>query len=757
MIKKVIIIIIILFIIIFIFSFLSALASLSFFIYNTYKLNNKLNQFETNLYGNQYHNPFLKYCTFDYDNLSPILFINKENIYKYSQQFLQDIIYKYNDTNDSNLNGQFSINRYVIMIEPGNYIDWDISVGYYMQIIGLGNNPNKVNFTSTGNKLKINKNIYCQDNSFDTFWRNVENLSINSSYIWPGLNDSGFLWSVSQGSSLRRIKTDKLYLYQMTEENQNKYQRGGYISSSKITENINYGSQMQFLTKSSSINEIINYPLLNSVFISINYIPNNKLSYLNSPIPISTSTPTHNPNFINNLSNIQQTLTGGNLIYLNKAGDNLLNSRKLDYKNYYQVISEKPFIFIEDREWKLCIPELKNIKEQGIELDWNLDNNSTILDFNYDIQIVDPDFDAEEINYFISLGKSIIFIPGIYLLDSPLIINNDNNNKYIILFGLGLATLVPLSNNPVIIIKDNSKNIRICGLIIEAGQNLTKTLIQIGENIADDNDNTLFDFPCFLHDITIRVGGANQNLYDNNLSSQRKASTLCMITINANYVICDNIWLLRTEYDYIGEVNSATDYYCENALIVNGNYVNIFGLTAEHTLEDIVIWNGEFGLTCSCKIELPINIPAVYNNNYNEILWDFTGYKVNSNVKNHYSYGLGIFHQFKNSIKLQDIIISTICDSAIIAPDHLIANFIGSYVFNAHIQNNNYSVIKNIINKIKIKNINDKINYFYNNIDKINVSIESKEKNKTKESKENNIKYNKPENFDKYWCNCEIF
>merc|ERR1712107_136325 len=58
----------------------------------------------------------------------------------------------------------------------------------------------------------------------------------------------------------------------------------------------------------------------------------------------------------------------------------------------------------------------------------------------------------------------------------------------------------------------------------------------------------------------------------------------------------DNLWLWRADH-YDGGETTGGQWPCNNALVVNGDDVTMYGLAAEHTLNDIVVWNGERGST----------------------------------------------------------------------------------------------------------------------------------------------------------------
>jgi hypothetical protein len=116
----------------------------------------------------------------------------------------------------SSRNSEFTSNRYALLFKPGTY-DLDVKVGYYMQILGLGNSPEDViikgavRSNSRWNSVLVN------------FWRGVENLTIIPA------KDSAVTWGVSQAAPMRRvsIKGD-MNLFDRG------YASGGFLADSKI-------------------------------------------------------------------------------------------------------------------------------------------------------------------------------------------------------------------------------------------------------------------------------------------------------------------------------------------------------------------------------------------------------------------------------------------------------------------------------------------------------------------------------------------
>merc|ERR1712064_237185 len=180
---------------------------------------------------------------------------------------------------------------------------------------------------------------------------------------------------------------------------------------------------------------------------------------------------------------------------------------------------------------------------------------------------------------------------GIFNLDAPLEVNNPNT----VILGLGMATLVSSNGNAVISVAD-VPGVRIAGLLLNAGPLATKALLEWGTvSYAGDALN-----PGMLHDVFARVGGP---------AVPAAQQVEVMIRINAGNVIGDNLWLWRADH-YDGGETTGGQWPCNNALVVNGDDVTMYGLAAEHTLTDIVVWNGERGSTFFFQADFPVAVQS---------------------------------------------------------------------------------------------------------------------------------------------------
>ncbi len=132
---------------------------------------------------------------------------------------------------------QFGTQRYALLFEPGSYSNLDVDLGFYTQVLGLGQSPDDV--TIAGNLHS--DGILADENATENFWRSAENLAViptNGNYI---------IWAVSQGTSLRRLHLHgTLDLADFTDEN---YTSGGFMADSEVDATVSSISQQQWLSR----------------------------------------------------------------------------------------------------------------------------------------------------------------------------------------------------------------------------------------------------------------------------------------------------------------------------------------------------------------------------------------------------------------------------------------------------------------------------------------------------------------------------
>jgi len=116
-----------------------------------------------------------------------------------------------------------------------------------------------------------------------------------------------------------------------------------------------------------------------------------------------------------------------------------------------------------------------------------------------------------------------------------------------------------------------------------------------------------------------------------------------MVIVNSGWTIIDNVWLWRADHDITGSVVNSNNPV-DNGMIINGPNVIAYGLAAEHTLGNLVEWNGENGKTIFYQSEYPYDVNQA---NYGDK--KFAAYKVADSVETHTGYGVGAYSYFRDN------------------------------------------------------------------------------------------------------------
>jgi hypothetical protein len=96
---------------------------------------------------------------------------------------------------------------------------------------------------------------------------------------------------------------------------------------------------------------------------------------------------------------------------------------------------------------------------------------------------------------------------------------------------------------------------------------------------------------------------------------------------------------------------------------VRGDDVTLYGAAVEHTLGDLLLWEGERGATYFYQSELPYDVTQA---NFGDK--GYVGYRVAPGVTSHKGFGIGVYHFFRdNAVTVQ---------TAIVAPAALESSFV---------------------------------------------------------------------------------
>ncbi|MFE2050878.1 RICIN domain-containing protein [Streptomyces sp. NPDC059459] len=178
-----------------------------------------------------------------------------------------DSVFRQQETN------QFGSQRYAVMFKPGTY-DADVNVGFYTQVLGLGQSPDAVTINGA---VHVEADWFPPQNATHNFWRGAENLSVNPS----GGTDR---WAVSQASAYRRM-----HVRGNLELSDGGWSSGGFMADSKIDGQVRSGTQQQWLTRNSQLGSWSGSNW-NMVFVGSQGVPGN--TFPNPPYTTIGQTPT---------------------------------------------------------------------------------------------------------------------------------------------------------------------------------------------------------------------------------------------------------------------------------------------------------------------------------------------------------------------------------------------------------------------------------------------------------------------------------
>lgn len=487
---------------------------------------------------------------------------------------LQKIYYSGRDWSS---NAQFGDHRNAVFLKPGVHT-LDIDLPYYFSVYGLGTKPGDtvVQPGARGYGLQVDK----QGNpaSTNTFWRSIENVRLAVQKA---------KWYVSQAAPLRSVIIDGDLALSGSPPD---WTSGGCIVNSEIGGSLDTGTQQQWYLRATSFNGFTKPAGIGS-YVGIGCTKVNGDEF---PPTWSFNT------------------------------SDQYDRKGLSYTSAPNIFAEKPFIFFDtDGQYKLRIPEVLN---DHWGPDWQ--TGSTVT-FAENVYVAQPDTATSAvINEQISSGSHIIFAPGIFKLDAPIVVNNPDT----VLLGLGYATLIPTFSGGALIQVGNVDGVRIASLILQAGSDSLKTeaLLRWGDVDAPYPGNPAN--PGFIYDLVGRVGGPDSCT----------VGVDKMVQINNGYVIGDDLWLWQADH---GVFNSGAldvpQRYCNTALEVNGDNVHMYGLMAEHTNLDIVVWNGEYGRTDFFQSEFKYTMGELTKPETWVNISHSTSYRVNA--QNHQAVGFGIY------------------------------------------------------------------------------------------------------------------
>ncbi len=459
---------------------------------------------------------------------------------------------------------EFGPQRNAFLFLPGEY-HLDVPIGFYTQVAGLGAKPDA---THISGNVHVDAAFH-NNNATTTFWRSAENFSVTPT---GGPIPGTVQWAVSQAVSLRRMHIlGDLVLHQ-----KHGWASGGWMSDTLVDGNVDSGTQQQWISRNSDWKSWTGANW-NMVFVGVPHPPAGDW-----PVPPYTKV----------------ALT--------------------------PIVREMPYLQVDSaNHWSLQVPPLRR-DTTGVT--WNAAATpapNRTIPFSA-IYIAHPGHDtAATLNAQLAHGKNLILTPGIYDLTEPLRVTHPNT----VVLGLGFATLHPTHGTAALTTAD-ADGIILAGLLIDAGEQLSPILVQIGP--AGSHAHHARN-PISLHDIFFRVGGAGVGRAGINLE------------INSNDTLVDHTWIWRADH---GKGVGWDKNLSRNGLVVNANDVTIYGLFVEHHQQFQVLWNGDRGRTYFYQSEIPYDPPtqAAYSSAAGTDGW--ASYKVADRVTHHEAWGLGVYSVF---------------------------------------------------------------------------------------------------------------
>jgi hypothetical protein len=440
----------------------------------------------------------------------------------------------------------------------------DLPIGFYTEVAGLGATPDATHFS--GN-VHVDASAR-HNNATVTFWRAAENFSVTPT---GGPIPGTVQWAVSQAVPMRRLHIlGNLVLHQ-----QHGWASGGWMSDTLVDGNVDSGSQQQWISRNSDWKSWTGSNW-NMVFVGVPHPPAGDW-----PVPPYTKV----------------ALT--------------------------PIVREKPYLEVDAaNHWSIRVPALRH-NSTGVSWNTLTPSPSRSIPFS-NVYIAHPDGDtAATLNAQLAHGKHLLLTPGVYDLTEPIRVTHPNT----VVLGLGFATLHPTRGNAALTTAD-ANGIILAGLLIDAGEQLSPVLVQIGPHTSSASHQ---QDPISLSDIFFRVGGAGIGRAGINLE------------INSNDTLVDHTWIWRADHgNGVGWDKNVSN----NGLVVNGNDVTVYGLFVEHHQQFQVLWNGNHGRTYFYQSEIPYDPPsqAAYSSAPGTDGW--ASYKVANNVTDHEAWGLGAYSVF---------------------------------------------------------------------------------------------------------------
>ena len=507
---------------------------------------------------------------------------------------------------------QWSKDRYAILIGSGTYdmvnpttttaYPQPFKIGYYTEITGVASNREDVVVAPGINSLNdCNESLpwtslpsTCKTvGGLNNFWRSLGNLTIDSSQLLLPENvanpagskpnaATSLRFAISQAAPIRNVHFSGLsgndsggnakgvLLCDWDTGSDCGYASGGFISDSTFSGIVGAGSQQQFYISNSTFDKW--------EAGTWNMVSSNNTGTI-KPVGVDTN-PTTKTN------------------------------------NQWSSGSGFPFTTVTNPVTVPHKPRLTYTSKDGSTAAyWEVslgDSANTVKPIS-DFTILTPGtFSTSDINTINadikkSTSAGLIIMPGIYNLQGVLDIPASKT-----VLGIGIPSLQCNSASGACMTTD-SEGVRLAGLTFDAGTNSSNggsttsenTLLTVG--VAGSGSAAT---PDVLQDVFCRIARTDSTMGD--------PSAYSCLTVNANHVIGQNLWLWRADHDDQSGTNPdakdnlvpATTDQGQYGLIVNGNNVIMDALFVEHFQNYQTVWNGKDGQINFYQSEMPYLLPT---------------------------------------------------------------------------------------------------------------------------------------------------
>jgi len=416
--------------------------------------------------------------------------------------------------------------------------------------------------------VQVTGAVEATEDGTGSFWRGVEGFTVTPS-------GGTSVWAVSQADPFRRMWVKGAMSLC------NSGASGGFISDSKIDGSINTNCGQQFYIRNSILSGVNAGGMWNLLIQVCDNPPAE--NYPTDGITVVAKTP---------------------------------------------LVREKPYIVYDNnaKTYSVFVPALRRDCQGTTWYNKTPEGEFIPIDLFY-IAIAGTD-NASTINAALAQGKNLILTPGIYQINTPIVVQRPNT----IVLGLGMATL-QATNNAIALKTADADGIIIANVLLEPGAGVNSPVLFV----AGDSGSTIrhADNPPFVFDLFIRSGGA--------------VDGKCVVgaIFNSNDLVLDHCWIWRADHGtgsgWISDTSTIRD-----GLVINSNNCITYGQMVEHWQKYNTLWRGNNGRQYFYQHEFNYDVPSQP--------WFMEGnvpgkpaIKVADGVTNYEGWAIGIYSYFRQA------------------------------------------------------------------------------------------------------------